>query len=92
MNLESIFHTEKEKETNKKQICGYCNLLEDLAFSLLRLVIVEKLYCDEELENDYLISKASTLLTVLTGYPVNLAFKMTTIVFNDRGEELINGI
>ena len=88
--LEEEFEKKVELKMSKESNWITDDHLANLALGFIRLVVMEEEYAQKEIDFDYINAKASTLLTVLTGYPPNEAFDLTAMVLDLKKEELIN--
>ena len=64
--------------------------LKNLAHGFIKLVNLDQVFDGQEIDLYYTTCKASTLLSVLTGYPPDLAYDLTEDAVEEIKEEIKN--
>ncbi len=78
----------KDKTITEEAIAQHEEHLRLLAHGFVELVNTDQVYDGKEIDLYYTTCKASTLLSVLTGYPPDLAYDLTEFAVDQIKEEL----
>ena len=84
--------TEDKKETveEEDEFAPHEEHLKNLAHGFIKLVNRDQVFDGQEIDLYYTTCKASTLLSVLTGYPPDLAYDLTEDAVEEIKEEIKN--